>query len=111
MQIPNFRLLYRGMIDDENNEMEVEQEEITKAEIRRGYRRLIGDIARSEENLINPEEEENEELLGFLRQGDQLFSQVKGPQECLMDAIVVRNLSRICRQKVQQMSTNINQFR
>ena len=58
MPIPNFRLLYRGMIDDENNEMEVEQEEITNAEIRRGYRRLIGDIARSEENLINPEENE-----------------------------------------------------
>ena len=41
----------------------------------------------------------------------QLYSQVKTPKECVMDATVVRNLSSICRQQAHQMSANINQFK
>ena len=86
-----------------------EQNEAARVEVRRGYKHLMEDISRNEETLICPEDDNNE-LLGYLRQGDQLFSQVRGPQECVMDAAVVRNLSRICRSQVHQMSTNINQF-
>ena len=86
-----------------------DQNEAARVEVRRGYKHLMEDISRNEETLICPEDDNNE-LLGYLRQGDQLFSQVRGPQECVMDAAVVRNLSRICRSQVHQMSTNINQF-
>jgi len=87
-----------------------EKDEKKRAEIRRSYRKLMGDIARTEESLVS-QTEDNDELLGYLREGDELFSHVTGPEECLMDAQVVRNLSRICRQQVHQMSANINQFR
>ena len=90
-------------------EME-DQDEITRARIRRGYKQLMEDITRNEESLVRPSED-SQELLCYLREGDQLFREVGGPQECVMDATMVRKLSRICREQVHQMSANINTFR
>merc|ERR1712062_695803 len=53
---------------------------------------------------------DDNELLGYLRKGEELWAGVKGAQECLLDSRVTRNLSRITRQQVLQMSVNINQF-
>ena len=33
------------------------------------------------------------------------------PQEAMMGALLIKHLSRLCRQQVEQMSANIAQFR
>jgi len=91
-------------------EMDEDQDERTRTRIRRGYKQLMEEVTRNEERLVRPTED-NKELLGYLREGDLLFSQVKGPQECVMDASMVRNLSRICKEQVHHMSANVNTFR
>ena len=42
---------------------------------------------------------------------ERLFSQVAAPQEAMMDAMLIKHLSRLCRQQAEQMSANIAQFR
>ena len=88
-----------------------ELSEDTRAEVRQGYRNLMEDIARNEENLMtettNPDKKE---LLSYLKKGEDLWCGVNGAQECLLDSKVTKNLSRICKKQVQLMSVNINQF-
>ena len=96
--------------DLEDVEM-AEFSEDSRAELRQGYRNLMEDIARNEENLIKKSlDTESNELLEYLRKGEELWGGVKGAQECLLDSRVTRNLSSIARQQVQGMSVNINQF-
>ena len=42
---------------------------------------------------------------------ERLFSQVAVPQEAVMGAMLIKHLSRLCRQQAEQMSANIAQFR
>ena len=100
-----------GKDDTREEEEEVRVDESETAEVRRGYRKLMDDIAKNEESLVNQMDVDNSDLLDYLKEGSQLFSRVKAPQEAVMDANVVKNLSRICRQQVQHLSTNINQFK
>ena len=96
--------------DQEDVEM-LELSDLSRAEIQHGYRNLMDDIARNEENLIKKTvDSDDNELLGYLKKGEELWGGVKGAQECLLDSRVTRNLSRITRQQVLQMSVNINQF-
>ena len=84
-----------------------EKEEARRVELRQGYRKLLDTIAKKEEKLVS---QDNTELLDCLKEGAELFGQVNAPQELGMDALVVKNLSRICKQQVNQMSANIKQF-
>ena len=96
--------------DQEDVEM-AELSEEARAEVRQGYRNLMEDIARNEENLIQRTvSPDTNELLIYLKKGEDLWSGVKGAQECLLDSRVTKNLSRICKKQVQLMSVNINQF-
>ena len=97
------------MEEEESSQEEVD--ETKRVELRRGYRQLMEKVAKKEDNLVSQEDQENTELLDCMREGDALFGQVNAPQELGMDANVVKNLSRICKQQVHQMSANINQFR
>ena len=96
--------------DQEDVEM-ADLSEDTRAEVRRGYRTLMEDIARNEEDLITrTTSSDNKELLGYLKKGEDLWNGVKGAQECLLDSRVTKNLSRICKKQVELMSVNIAQF-
>ena len=54
---------------------------------------------------------ENHQLFGYMQDNERLFSQVAAPQEAVMDAILIKHMSRLCRQQAEQMSANIAQFR
>ena len=54
---------------------------------------------------------DNHQLFGYMQDNERLFSQVAAPQEAVMDAILIKHLSRLCRQQAEQMSANIVQFR
>ena len=89
----------------------VEEEGDSRAQVRQGYKDLMEAIANNGGKLATQSENDHNELLDYLKTGDQLFSQVKAPQECVMDATVVKNLSRICKEQAHQMSANVNQFK
>ena len=92
----------------EDEASQEEKDEAKRLELRQGYRKLMDTIAKNEDSLLS---QDNTDLLDCLKEGAQLFSQVNAPQELGMDANVVKNLSRICKKQVHQMSANIHQFR
>jgi len=100
----------RDMGDNSDEEMveDVEELEANRAVVRAGYRKLMDEVAGKEEELGNIE---NHQLLGYLQNNEELFSKVAAPQEAVMDALLIKNLSRLCRQQAEQMSANIAQFR
>lgn len=78
-----------------------------QAQVRAGYKELLDNIAGNEEDcgdLKSPS------LLGYMTANEQLFEKVAAPQEAVMDARVIKQLSRLCRTQAEQMSSNINQF-
>lgn len=97
--------------DSMEEDEEVNEAGTKRAEVRKGYKNLMEAIATNGEILAVQSNEDNNVVLKYLQIGEQLFSQVKAPQECVMDANVVRNLSRICKQQASQMSANINTFK
>jgi len=101
------------MLGDSDDIMEVSNENVEagRAVTRKCYRKLLDDIAADEDNLVNTDENEGNKLLQYLQNNDELFKDVDAPQEAVMDAVVIKNLSRLCRQQAEQMSTNINVFK
>ena len=97
-----------GHHSDEEMFEDGEEAEANRALLRAGYRKLMDDIAGKEEELVNIEDNQ---LLGYMMQNEELFSKVSAPQEAVMDAMVIKQISRMCRQKAEQMSANIAQFR
>jgi len=85
-----------------------EEAEASRAVVRAGYRKLMDEIAGKEEELVSIE---NHQLLGYMQHNEELFTKVAAPQEAVMDALVIKHLSRLCRQQAEQMSANIAQFR
>ena len=77
---------------------------------RQGYRKLMDDIVDNEDNMIETENNHHV-LLQYLQNNDELYDNVEAPQEAVMDAHVVKHLSRLCRKQAEQMSTNINVFK
>ena len=43
-----------------------------------------------------------------MQDNEKLFSQVAAPQEAVMDAMLIKHLSRLCRQQAEQMSANMS---
>jgi len=87
-----------------------EQVEVRRGAVRAGYRDLLDTIAREEDDLVNIEAGAGQ-LTELMRDNENLYTQVEAPQEAVMDAMVIRHLSRLCRQQAEQLSANINQFR
>jgi len=98
--------------DVQSSDEDVEESEdlvqSNRAVVRAEYRKIIAEVGTKEEELVNIE---NEHLLGYMHHNDELFSQVATPQEAVMDAMLLKNLSRMCRQQAEQMTANIAQFR
>jgi len=75
--------------------------------VRQGYRKLMDKLAVDEEQLVNID---NHHLIGYMEENQELFGKVCAPQEAVLDAKVIRHISRICRQQAEGMSANITQF-
>jgi len=75
--------------------------------VRQGYRKLMDKLAVDEEQLANID---NHHLIGYMEENQELFGKVCAPQEAVLDAKVIRHISRICRQQAEGMSANITQF-
>jgi len=97
-----------GDISDEDIAVDGEDVEANRAVVRAGYRQLMDEVAGKEEELADIE---NHQLLDYMQHNEKLFEQVAAPQEAVMDAVLIKNLSRLCRQQAEQMSANIAQFR
>lgn len=75
--------------------------------VRQGYRKLMDKLAVDEEQLVSID---NHHLIGYMEENQELFGKVCAPQEAVLDAKVIRHISRICRQQAEGMSANITQF-
>jgi len=81
-----------------------------QALVRAGYRSLMEDITTNEEELGDVSGQCQSRLLEYMAQNQALFQQVSAPQEAVLDARVLKQLSRLCRTQAEQMSANITQF-
>ena len=81
--------------------------EASRAVVRAGFWKLMDKIAGKEENLVSIE---NYQLLGVHGAQRVALHQGCSSQEAVMDALVIKHLSRLCRQQVEQMSDNIAQY-
>jgi len=75
--------------------------------VRAGYKELLDNIVGNEEELA---ELQNPKLFDIMETNEELFEQVGAPQEAVMDARVIKQVSRLCRQQAEKMSANINPF-
>ena len=96
-----------------------------QALVRAGYRSLMDDITNNEDELGDVSGQCQGRLREYMVANEQLFEQVKkhwkqcllyspfqvaAPQEAVLDARVLKQLSRLCRTQAEQMSANITQF-
>jgi len=81
-----------------------------QALVRAGYRSLMEDITTNEEELGDVSGQCQSRLLEYMTTNQALFQQVSAPQEAVLDARVLKQLSRLCRTQAEQMSANITQF-
>lgn len=99
--IENFRLIPSYIMSSEEEQARVEAE---RAVTRSGYRKLMDQIADNEEDIVDVNGETNH-LLQFLQNNEELYKEVDAPQEAVMDAVVVKHLSRLCKKQAENMST------
>jgi len=76
-------------------------------DIRAGYKALMDSITGNQDQLADLN---NPKLVAYMETNDELFNKVEAPQEAVLDARVMKQLSRICRAQAEQMSANINAF-
>jgi len=101
-----------GSNGDEENRMAEEGDEANEdqALVRAGYRSLMDDITNNEDELGDVSGQCQGRLREYMVANEQLFEQVAAPQEAVLDARVLKQLSRLCRTQAEQMSANITQF-
>ena len=78
--------------------------EAGRAVTRASYRKLMDQIADTEGDIVDGTGETNH-LLQFLQNNEELYDKVDAPQEAVMDAVVVKHLSRLCKKQAENMST------
>ena len=88
-------------MDSDQEQAKVEAE---RAVTRSGYRKLMDQIADKEEDIVDVNGENNH-LLQFLQNNEELYDKVDAPQEAVMDAVVVKQLSKLCKKQAENMST------
>ena len=82
-----------------DSDRELEQQarvEAERAVTRSGYRKLMDQIADNEEDIVDVNGDPCH-LLQFIQNNEELYKEVDTPQEAVMDAVVVKHLSRLCR--------------
>jgi len=89
---------------------EEEESNVDQAVVRAGYRSLMDDITNNEEELGDVSGVCHTQLKEYMEANEALFQQVSAPQEAVLDARVLKQLSRLCLTQAQQMSANITQF-
>ena len=89
------------IMDSDQDQARVEAE---RAVTRSGYRKLMDQIADNEEDIVDVNGDTNH-LLQFLQNNEELYKEVDAPQEAVMDAVVVKHLSRLCKKQAENMST------
>jgi len=89
---------------------EEDESKVDQAVVRAGYRSLMDDITTNEEELGNVSGQCHTRLREYMEANEELFHQVSAPQEAVLDARVLKQLSRLCRTQAEQMSANITQF-
>jgi len=92
---------------DNGNQPSQHEGEQERKLVRQGYRKLMDKLAVDEEQLVDID---NHHLIGYMEENQELFGKVCAPQEAVLDAKVIRHISRICRQQAEGMSANITQF-
>jgi len=98
-----------GVQDDASSSGD-ERMEPDQAVVRAGYRSLMDDIAVNEEELGDVANSCHTRLRDYMENNEALFEQVTAPQEAVLDARVIKQLSRLCRQQAEQLSANIATF-
>ena len=98
---------YGDHSEDEDMLERGEVAEASRAVVRAGFWKLMDKIVGKEENLVSIE---NYQLLGVHGAQRVALHQGCSSQEAVMDALVIKHLSRLCRQQVEQMSDNIAQY-
>ncbi len=88
-----------------SSEEEQARIEAERAVTRHGYRKLMDQIADNEEDIVDAVNGETNHLLQFLQNNEELYKEVDAPQEAVMDAVVVKHLSRLCKKQAENMST------
>ena len=73
----------------------------------RQYKKLLSELDYNEEELKQPD---NEHVVGYMHEAQQLFAQIKSPKPLCLDAKVTNKVSGIVREQGQQMSSNIINF-
>ena len=72
-------------------------------------------ISENQEALSGEEvavpDQNNHSLMQFICENNEIFTEVDAPREASMDAVCMRNLSKMCRQRAENMTTNMHEFR
>jgi len=89
---------------------EEDESNVDQAVVRAGYRSLMDDITNNEEELGDVSGVCHTQLKEYMEANEALFEQVSAPQEAVLDARVLKQLSRLCRTQAEQLSANITQF-
>ena len=82
--------------------------------IRQGYRALAEKIEREEDEIVDKENRaangDEDVVKEIANRANELYQKVKAPQEAILDANVVKTISRIVRRRAEGLSTNVTQF-
>ena len=92
-------------MNEDNDNRECNKKNI---ELKIQYRKLLKEIEELQEELAKIE---NEQLLGYMIDSNELYRQVKDSEAAAIDAKIVNLCARILRLQSEQMSSNIIQFR
>ena len=92
------------IMDSDQEQEQQARVEAERAVTRSGYRKLMDEIADNEEDIVYVNGDTNH-LLQFLQNNEELYKEVDAPQEAVMDAVVVKHLSRLCKKQAENMST------
>ena len=92
------------IMDSDQEQEQQARVEAERAVTRSGYRKLMDEIADNGEDIVDVNGDTNH-LLQFLQNNEELYKEVDAPQEAVMDAVVVKHLSRLCKKQAENMST------
>jgi len=79
-----------------------------KSKLRRSYKELLTETAKYEEMELK--EVDMNEFGKKIKKADRLFTNVDAPQEALLDAKVFKQIARISKNFIGQLSTNEAKF-
>ena len=104
------------IVMSESGDMSMSEQQVLEAKrkvTRARYRKLMEKISENQEALSGEEvavpDQNNHSLMQFICENNEIFTEVDAPREASMDAVCMRNLSKMCRQRAENMTTNIHE--